>query len=206
MRVLFASYNIQYGFGEDGRQDLERIAREVEAADVIALQEVAAGFARNDHLDQAEWLARRLDRFMVYGAPWDTDASYRDGEGRVVNRRRRFGSAVLSRWPIRSTRMIPLPFRPPAQAMDIQRCAVEAVVEIPGHPLRVYSVHLSHLTTGTRLPQLEALLAAAAWPGRTATARTTSRAGPRASPSPPRRSRPSCWATSTCGRTRRSTG
>lgn len=160
MPVTFASYNIQYGKGQDGRYDLERIAAEVEHADVIAMQEVASGFARNDFVDQAAWFAERLDRHMVFGATYDVDASYRGEGGRVVNRRRRFGNAVFSRWPIRSTRTLPLPFTPPAAEMDVQRCAVEAVTDIPGHgPIRVYSIHLSHLTPGTRIPQIEALRA-----------------------------------------------
>ncbi len=159
MTITFASYNIQYGKGQDGRFDLERIAAEIEAADVIALQEVATGFARNDFVDQAEWFAHRLNRHMVFGATYDVDASLTDAQGRVQNRRRRFGNAVLSRWPIRSTRTLPLPFAPPALHRDVQRCAVEAVVMLPGGPIRIYSLHLSHLTSATRMPQVEALLA-----------------------------------------------
>ena len=34
--MKFVTYNIQYGLGKDDRYDLARIAREVEAADVIA--------------------------------------------------------------------------------------------------------------------------------------------------------------------------
>lgn len=159
MTIRFASYNIQYGKGQDGRYDLERIAREVEPADVIAMQEVTSGFARSGFVDQAAWFAERLDRHVVFGATYDVDASYRDEAGRLVNRRRRFGNAVLSRFPIRSTRTLPLPFLPPADQQDIQRCAVEAVLDLPGGPLRVYSIHLSHLTPGTRIPQIQALKA-----------------------------------------------
>ena len=159
MRITFASYNIQYGRGQDERFDLERIAAEVEAADVIALQEVATGFTRNDFVDQAAWFAERLNRHAVFGATYDVDASTTDAAGRVVNRRRRFGNMVLSRWPIRSTRTLPLPFSPPALHRDVQRCAVEAVLDLPGGALRLYSLHLSHLTAGTRMPQVEALLA-----------------------------------------------
>ena len=159
MTITFASYNIQYGKGQDGRFDLERIAAEIEAADVIALQEVATGFARNEFVDQAEWFAQRLNRHAVFGATYDVDASVTDEAGRVVNRRRRFGNMVLSRWPIRSTRTLPLPFQPPALQRDVQRCAVEAVLALPGGPIRLYSLHLSHLTAGTRMPQVEALLA-----------------------------------------------
>ena len=49
--MKFASYNIQYGIGLDGRLDLARIAGEIESADVIALQEVTRGFHRNGNLD-----------------------------------------------------------------------------------------------------------------------------------------------------------
>jgi endonuclease/exonuclease/phosphatase family metal-dependent hydrolase len=158
MTITFASYNIQFGLGQDGRFDLERIASEVEEADVIALQEVASGFVRNDFVDQAAWFAARLNRHMVFGATFDVDASITDDQGRITNRRRRFGNAVLSRWPIRSTRTLPLPFLPPARNRDVQRCAVEAVVMLPDGPMRVYSIHLSHLTAGTRTPQVQALL------------------------------------------------
>ena len=38
--MLLASYNIQYGLGRDNAYDIPRLARAVEAADIIALQEV----------------------------------------------------------------------------------------------------------------------------------------------------------------------
>ena len=37
------------------------------------------------------------------------DASYRDEDGRLVSRRRQFGSMVMSRTPILSSRSFPLP-------------------------------------------------------------------------------------------------
>jgi endonuclease/exonuclease/phosphatase family metal-dependent hydrolase len=162
MRVVFASYNIQYSKGQDDRYDLGRVAREVEAADVICCQEVESGYARTAYEDQAERLAALLNRHVAYGAMSDTDASWVDAAGRVHNRRRRFGNAVLSRWPIRSTRTIALPFLPAAGQLDLQRCAVEAVVMVPGAPLRVYSLHLSHLSPAQRIPQIETLMRAVA--------------------------------------------
>ena len=36
--MRFASYNIQYGKGKDGKFDLARICAALEGADVIALQ------------------------------------------------------------------------------------------------------------------------------------------------------------------------
>jgi len=38
--MKIVTYDIQLGLGKDGRNDLARIAREVDGADIIALQEV----------------------------------------------------------------------------------------------------------------------------------------------------------------------
>jgi endonuclease/exonuclease/phosphatase family metal-dependent hydrolase len=57
-----ATYNVRYGFADDWRYDLERIARVLEssAADVIVLQEVPAGVPAAYGTDLALWLGRRL--------------------------------------------------------------------------------------------------------------------------------------------------
>lgn len=43
--------------------------------------------------------------------------------------------------------------------LSIQRSALEVTLRCAGRLLRVYSVHLTHLSAATRLPQVEALLA-----------------------------------------------
>ena len=54
--MMFVTYNIQYGLGRDGRYDLERTARVVEGADVIALQEVdGSGNARETWTRSPGW-------------------------------------------------------------------------------------------------------------------------------------------------------
>jgi endonuclease/exonuclease/phosphatase family metal-dependent hydrolase len=58
--VKFATYNIQYGRGRDGRFDLARIAAELRGADVIALQEVERWWQRSGMQDQPAELARLL--------------------------------------------------------------------------------------------------------------------------------------------------
>ncbi|MGO4836487.1 endonuclease/exonuclease/phosphatase family protein, partial [Rhizobiaceae sp. 2RAB30] len=85
--MKFVSYNIQYGFGADGRYDLDRIARVVADADIIALQEVERHWKRSNEDDQPEILARLLpDHHFVYGPAFDMDASLRDAGGRLINR------------------------------------------------------------------------------------------------------------------------
>lgn len=158
MRLV--SYNIQYGLGRDGRYDLARIAAEVAAADIIALQEVDRFWARSGMVDAPAVLSAQLPRHhWVYGANLDMDADLRDAGGRILHRRRQFGCMILSRWPILSSRNFPLPKHGALAQHSIQQGLLEAVIAAPGLTLRVYSVHLSHLCTETRLPQVEAMLA-----------------------------------------------
>ncbi|MDX1433900.1 MAG: endonuclease/exonuclease/phosphatase family protein [Gammaproteobacteria bacterium] len=157
--MKLVTYNIQYGRGRDGRFDLERIAAAVAGADVIALQEVERFWQRSGMEDQPARLAALLgDYHWVYGAGLDVDASYRANGGRLVNRRRQFGNMLLSRSPIHSSRTHLLPKYASLGPMSLQRCAVEGVLETPVGWLRVYSVHLTHLSAETRMPQLERLL------------------------------------------------
>jgi endonuclease/exonuclease/phosphatase family metal-dependent hydrolase len=154
------SYNVHYGKGKDGRYDLARIAGEIEHGDVIALQEVERFWQRSGERDQAAEIASHLRPFhWVYGANLDMDASYPDADGLPVHRRRQFGTMILSRTPIISCRNFPLPKFGTLAQHSIQQGALEAVIRSDrGTPLRVYSIHLSHLSAATRLPQVEALL------------------------------------------------
>ena len=153
--MKFVTYNIQYGLGKDNRYDLARIAREVENADVIALQEVERHWQRSGCVDAPAVLGSHLpEHHWVYGANLDMDASYRDPAGRLVNRRRQFGTMILSRSPIVSSRNHLLPKYGTLTQHSIQQGALEAVIvtERAG-PVRVYSVHLSHLSIAARMPQ-----------------------------------------------------
>ncbi|ARE40345.1 Metal-dependent hydrolase [Rhodovulum sp. P5] len=151
------SYNIQYGLGADGRYDLPRIAAEVASADIIALQEVDRYWARSGMVDSPTVLADHLpDHHWVFGANLDISADYRDG-GRIVHRRKQFGTMILSRWPILSSRNHLLPKWGDRQHHSIQQGMLEAVIDTPLGALRVYSVHLSHLCPETRLPQVDAI-------------------------------------------------
>ena len=159
--MKLVTYNIQFGLGRDQGYDLARIASEVRGADVIALQEVERFWQRSGTLDEPAVLASHLpEHHWVYGANLDMDASFRDGSGRLVNRRRQFGTMILSRLPIVSSRNHLLPKYGMLAQHSIQQGALEAVIvtERAG-PVRFYSTHLSHLSAATRLPQVDALLA-----------------------------------------------
>jgi endonuclease/exonuclease/phosphatase family metal-dependent hydrolase len=159
--VKLVTYNIQYGLGKDNRYDLARIAREIEDADIIALQEVERHWQRSGCIDAPAVLASHLSgHHWVYGANLDMDASYREAGGRLVNRRRQFGTMIFSRRPIISSRNHLLPKYGTLTQHSIQQGALEAVITTErAGPVRIYSVHLSHLSPALRLPQVEALLA-----------------------------------------------
>ncbi|WP_072640195.1 endonuclease/exonuclease/phosphatase family protein [Rhizobium leguminosarum] len=155
----FASYNIQYGFGLDGRYDLARIARSLESADVIALQEVTRGFSRNGFADMAADIAALFpDYLWVYGPACDmhVDAA-KGGLQPVPGTRFQFGNMVLSRWPILATRTLLLPRSRTIGKINLQRGATEAVIAAPAGAIRVYSVHLDHVSTDERIRQLQFL-------------------------------------------------
>ncbi|MQQ07533.1 hydrolase [Epibacterium sp. SM1979] len=149
------SYNIQYGLGIDGVYDLARIASEVAEADIIALQEVDRFWQRSGMVDSPSVLAELLPQhYYVYGANLDIAADIQTPNG-IVHRRKQFGTMILSRWPILSSRNFPLPKWGDRNNHSIQQGLLEAVIDTPVGLVRVYSVHLSHLAPFTRLPQIE---------------------------------------------------
>ena len=137
MKVV--TYNIQFGLGGDRRYDLARIAAEVHDADIIALQEVDRHWQRSGCVDSPAVLASHLpEHHWVYGANLDMDASYRDAANRLVNRRRQFGTMLLTRLPIVSSRNHLLPKYGTLRTQhSIQQGALEAwlVLRLAGEPL-----------------------------------------------------------------------
>jgi endonuclease/exonuclease/phosphatase family metal-dependent hydrolase len=156
--VRFATYNIQYGRGRDGRFDLPRIAGELRGAEVIALQEVERYWQRSGHVDQPQELARLLGfDYWVYGAGVDLHL-LAPPAGAPPGARRQFGNMLLSRSPILYSRNHLLPKYASTGPMSLQRSALETVLQIGTRALRVYSVHLTHLSAQTRLAQIDQLL------------------------------------------------
>jgi len=158
-RLKLITYNIQFGRGLDGVYDLDRIAHAVEDADVIALQEVERNFPRSGYIDQPGELAKRLKfHHWVYGAGVDISADEVLPAGEVVHKRQQFGNMLLSRTPITTSRNHLLPKCASVGPLSIQRSALEGVIDWAGQRIRIYSIHLSHLSAEERLPQIARLL------------------------------------------------
>ncbi|MBS0525969.1 MAG: endonuclease/exonuclease/phosphatase family protein [Proteobacteria bacterium] len=158
--MLFATYNIHYGVGADGRYDVARVADVLGEADIACLQEAVRGWPQNGYADQTAEIGRTLNRYYRFHGPMEADASTVDGEGRITSRRRSFGNAIVSRWPIAWSRGVMLPKTRLAEGFDLQRGYIEAVVTAPSGPIRIYCTHFSHVGPAQRLPQVEALLTA----------------------------------------------
>lgn len=157
--MKLVTYNIQYGLGMNGRTDLALVAGEVRGADVIALQEVERFWQRSGMADQpAEIAALLSDYYWVYGPSLDMACETLDVQGRPHHRRRQFGNMLLAKVPIVSSRVFPLPKYGTLTQHSIQQSVLEGVIAFGDRPLRVCSVHLSHLDSATRLPQVDAVL------------------------------------------------
>ncbi len=153
--MKFVSYNIQYGFGQDGRFDPHRIADSIRDADVIALQEVTRGYSRNGYADLVETFSALFPtHFVAFGPACDVLVDQETINGRLRERRFQFGNMVLSRYPIRTSRNLLLPRNRTFDKLNLQRGALETVIEAPGGALRVYSVHLDHISPDERLAQI----------------------------------------------------
>jgi endonuclease/exonuclease/phosphatase family metal-dependent hydrolase len=146
--VRALTFNIRHGVGLDGVHDLERAARVIEgaAADLAGLQEVDRHLGpRSDYLDQAAWLAERLDMDMAYGPVVDLGLAESGPDGAP----RQYGIALLSRTPLYEPRNLLLT-RPRGGE---QRGLLGAVVDTDGRPVRVFCTHLQHRSRTERLAQ-----------------------------------------------------
>ncbi|HEY4074135.1 MAG TPA: endonuclease/exonuclease/phosphatase family protein [Herbaspirillum sp.] len=141
MTLTVVTYNIHGAIGTDGHFAPKRIAAVLQEinADVIALQEVPLGGSAG-----ADVLALLQDATGFHAVEGPTE----DGP------RRRYGNAILSRYPIRGTRAIDLSF-----GSREARGALDADIDCDGNPLRIVATHLG-LNPAERREQIRRLLQA----------------------------------------------
>lgn len=155
MRLL--TWNIQWGRGSDGRVDLGRIADAARGfdADVICMQEVAVNHPGLPGGAAENQPHRLRELFSGYEAIYGVGSDISDGQGG----RRQFGELILSRLPVLQAfrHLLPWPVDPAVPSMP--RVAVEAVIAVPGGPLRIITTHLEYYSSLQRRAQVEALRA-----------------------------------------------
>jgi endonuclease/exonuclease/phosphatase family metal-dependent hydrolase len=141
LRVV--TYNIHTCVGVDRRYDPDRIAavlREIDA-DIACLQEVDARRRIERHADQWAYLGEATGCRVILGAG-------------VRDHHRRFGNAILTRFPVLAARSIDLTVRGYEP-----RGAIDADLLIGDRMLRVLATHLG-LHAGERLLQANRLMTA----------------------------------------------
>ncbi|MGZ0148713.1 endonuclease/exonuclease/phosphatase family protein [Kribbella sp. WER1] len=149
--VKTLTFNIHHGAGIDGKLNLERVAKAIEAsgADLVGLQEVDRFFdARSNWVDQPSWLATRLKMNYVFAANLDWDPA------EPGKPRRQYGTLVLSKYPIVDSRNMLLPLHPGSE----QRGLLETLIDVNGTPLRFADTHLTTLNDGERVEQVNAIV------------------------------------------------
>ena len=136
-----------------------RVAKVVADADVIALQEVERHWLRTETTTSPKCCPGCCRTITaVYGPAFDMDASS-GADGRVVNRRRQFGTMMLSRLPIVWSRLHLLPMRKVVRPLNTQNAALEGMIRTPAGPVRIFSLHLAHIGVEERLEQIAFLKA-----------------------------------------------
>jgi endonuclease/exonuclease/phosphatase family metal-dependent hydrolase len=157
--MKIVTYNIQFGLGKDGHFDLERVASEVDGADVITLQEVERYWQRSGNIDQPAQLAKFLNKYYwAYGPYFDVDASTSEPDGSIKNIRRQFGNMILSKTPIMSTRLFPLPKSALRHRHNMVVGVFEGVVKLRHDgALRIYNAHLGARSQLDRVAQINSI-------------------------------------------------
>lgn len=154
--MKLVTWNIQWGRGLDGRVDLARIvatARALADFDVLCVQEVADNYPDlpgNDDRDQFAALGALLPgyaRIQGYGVDVAGEAG----------RRRRFGNAIFSRYPVTSARRHALPWPADPGKSTMPRVAVEATLALPMGALRLATTHLEYYSDLQRVAQARRL-------------------------------------------------
>ena len=155
MVMQCVTYNVHFGVGMDGNYDLGRIADAVRGADLIALQEVSRNNPQNGGADMVAELGDLLpEYFSVYGSPYQMGFGSHVADGKAVSVYFEFGNMILSKTPIVSSRNLLLPRSRSYDILNLQRGALEAMVETPLGAVRFYSVHLDHVSERERLEQI----------------------------------------------------
>jgi len=129
---------------------MEGIAERIHALqpDILLIQEIDVKSKRTAYIDEVQWL---LDHtyfsYGAYASMWQAQYVPSDGLGRMDT-----GSALLSRWPLRSAERIQLPLRGDQDALTryfyLRRNILKARVELPdGVDFWVLNIHADAFST-----------------------------------------------------------
>lgn len=142
------SFNIHAGLGSNG-YELDTIADEINAwgADIVLLQEVDQFRDRSNVDNQPRLLAQRLGMQAAYGPNVRRDPVLDGGK------EQRYGSLILSSYPVVDQANVRLPNRPGLE----RRGLVRATVDVDGVLVDVFNTHLQHTSGAVRRDQVRGI-------------------------------------------------
>ncbi len=128
------TYNIHEGFGANNRLDLEAVLATIQPwnPDILVLQEVDMGVVMTGWVDQARWLAQRLNMYL---APiTDTESTWQ-------------GDVILSKYPIINYEELILPSSEETDTL------LKATIDVGTDTVTVFGVHFTVMSPASRLQQ-----------------------------------------------------
>lgn len=145
------TFNIHSAIGRDGKADAGRIAEVASMADIVALQEVDRFWDRSGNICHAETIASLVG---AHDYAWQANIDvHKDGK-----QRRQFGNLLLSRFPILSVRRHALPKSVQADRLGLQCGVMEAIIDAPVGPLRLYNTHVLTSDRRIQIPRLRRII------------------------------------------------
>jgi len=168
-RIRVGHWNLEHGNRFDAIAHALETHPALAGADLVTLNEVDLGMARSGNRDVARELAARLGLHAAWAALFLESTRGRDDDALSAaphdNAESLFGLAILSRWPIASARLVPLP-GPERLLFERERMTgrfVALVCEVahPARPFVAVTVHLEvHRTRAHRAAQMRHVLEA----------------------------------------------
>ena len=167
MRIL--SWNLQYGKSSDGNADFSRSLQHIKSLgdfDVICLQELARNMTEYCRPDQSDHLLMTQQFFKEHQAVWGSGFSWPaqngdgdgDGDGDSIDDlRQEFGNISLVRSGLLDFRVHQLPQPATPGKEQMQRIAVETLVDSTMGPVSILNTHLAFHDDAENQQQVEYL-------------------------------------------------
>lgn len=161
MRIL--SWNLQYGKSSDGNADFSRSLQHIKSLgdfDVICLQELARNMTEYCRPDQSDHLLMTQQFFKEHQAVWGSGFSWpaEDGDGGSFDDlRQEFGNISLVRSGLLDFRVHQLPQPATPGKEQMQRIAVETLVDSTMGPVSILNTHLAFHDDAENQQQVEYL-------------------------------------------------
>ena len=155
MRIL--SWNVQYGKASDGSSDFSRILQHIKSLgefDVICLQELARNMSEYCIAKQPDHVQMTQDYFEEFSSVWGPGFSWPSHDADSAHRQE-FGNVSLVKTGLLDYRVHQLPQPATPGTEQMQRVALETMVDSKMGPLSIINTHLAFHDNNENQQQIE---------------------------------------------------